>query len=68
MILYVFQNKLNGHFEDYGLTWYGHKNGQKIHMIRVYGKYGSPVKKKIKNIYLMKVMAKIYFTPDIGYH
>ena len=25
-------------------------------------------RKKYQNIYLMKVMAKIDFTPDIGYH
>ena len=34
----------------------------------VYGKYRSPVKRMNQNIYLMKVMAKITFTTDIGYH
>ena len=39
-----------------------------IYIRRVFCNYRSPVKRINQNIYLKKVMAKINFTPDIGYH
>ena len=39
-----------------------------IYIRRVFCNYRSPVKRINQNIYFKKVMAKINFTPDIGYH